>query len=194
MTGELYTLNAQRLAHWDEALALADQTPAFMQCHRALVQAMEHMKECCDTELEKDSLHGAQRDVLNSLNNHWSGLSVFVQFPQVPMDNNTAERRMRNLAMGRKNYYGSGCQWSGELAAMMFSLFQTVLLWQLNPHHWLYSYLSACAQHGGQDPPDLSPFLPWEMNEERKRLLSKPLQMATPNVISQQQLSPPLLL
>ena len=33
---------------------------------------------------------------------------VFVANPQVPMDNNIAERRMRNPGMGRKNYYGSG--------------------------------------------------------------------------------------
>ena len=84
---------------------------------------------------------------------------------------------MRNPAMGRKNYYGSGSQWSGELAAMMFSLFQTVLLWKLNPHHWLHSYLSACAEHGGQAPPELAPFIPWQMNEERKHLLAKPMPM-----------------
>ena len=107
MIAELYSLNAQRLEQWDEALAFEDQTPAFMQRHQALVQAIEKMDEYCDTELEKQGLHGAQRDVLNSLKNHWSGLTVFVHNPQVPMDNNTAERRMRNPGMGRKNYYGS---------------------------------------------------------------------------------------
>jgi transposase len=112
--------------------------------------------------------------VLNSLNNHWSGLTVFVQCPQAPMDNNTAERRMRNPGMGRKNYYGSGSQWSAGLAAMMFSLFQTVLLWQLNPHHWLYSYLNACADNGGQPPAELSPFIPWQMDAQRKQQLAKP--------------------
>jgi transposase len=175
--GELYQLNAQRLEQWDEARALTDQTPAFMKRHQALEQAIEQMGERCDRELEKESLHGAQRDVLNSLKNHWLGLTVFVQFPQVPMDNNTAERRMRNPGMGRKNYYGSGRQWSGELAAMMFSLFQTILLWRLNPHHWLHGYLTACADNGGQPPADLSPFLPWEMCEQRKQLLAKPIPM-----------------
>jgi transposase len=177
MIAELYRLNAQRLAHWDAALALAEQTPAFMQRHQALVQALETMAQCCDTQLANKSLCAVQRNILNSLKNHWSGLIVFVSSPQVAMDNNTAERRMRNPAMGRKNYYGSGCRWSGELAAMMFSLFQTVLLWKLNPHHWLHSYLSACAQHGGQAPPDLSPFLPWQMSQQRKQLLAKPIPM-----------------
>lgn len=175
--GELYTLNAQRLEQWDEAQALADQTPAFRERHQALEQAIHQMGERCDRELEKASLHVAQRDVLNSLKNHWLGLTVFVKSPQVPMDNNTAERRMRNPGMGRKNYYGSASQWSAELAAMMFSLFQTLLLWKLNPHHWLYSYLTACAENGGQPLANLSPFIPWMMSEQRQQQLAKPLPM-----------------
>jgi transposase len=79
--------------------------------------------------------------------------------------------------MGRKNYYGSARQWSAELAAMLFSLFQTVLLWQLNPHHWLYSYLTACAENGGQPPADLAPFIPWQMSQARQQQLAKPLPM-----------------
>ncbi|MEE9530821.1 MAG: IS66 family transposase [Syntrophobacteria bacterium] len=179
MIGELYTLNARRLEQWDEAHALEDQSPAFMQRHQALEQAIEQMEAYCNQELEKHNLHGAQRDVLNSLKNHWLGLTVFVSSPQVPMDNNTAERRMRNPGMGRKNYYGSGSQWSANLAAMMFSLFQTILLWKLNPHHWLHNYLMACAENGGSPPVDLTPFIPWQMSEKRKQQLAKPIAITT---------------
>ena len=192
MIGELYSLNAQRLERWDEARALEDQTPAFMERHQALEQTIAQMGERCDQELEKQNLHVAQRDVLNSLKNHWPGLTVFVQSPQVPMDNNTAERRMRNPGMGRKNYYGSGRQWSAELAAMMFSLFQTVLLWKLNPHHWLHSYLTVCAENGGHPPADLSPFLPWEMNEARTQQLAKPMPMTAAVPLMPEQSRPPL--
>ncbi len=111
--GELYTLNAQRLEQWDEALALEDQAPAFMERHQVLEQAIEQMEERCDQELEKQRLHIAQRDALNSLKNHWLGLTVFVRFPQVPMDNNTAERRMHNPGMGRKNYYPRNLRFLG---------------------------------------------------------------------------------
>ena len=47
------------------------------------------------------------------------------------MDNNTAERMLRNPVVGRKNYYGSGSVWSAHLAARMFSVLQTILLWGL---------------------------------------------------------------
>ena len=191
--GELYSRNAERLALWDEAQALADQTPAFRERHQALAQAIEQLRERCDQELKKDGLHVAQRDVLNSLKNHWLGLIVFVKLPQVPMDNNTAERRMRNPVTGRKNYYGSGSQWSAALAAMMFSLFQTLLLWKLNPHHWLFDYLSACAENGGNPPADLAPFIPWMMSEQRQQRLAKPMPMTAADrpIAQQSRLSQP---
>ena len=83
--------------------------------------------------------------VLESLQEHWDGLTVFVEHPEVPMDNNTAERVERGPVVGRKNNYGSGAVWAGELAAMLFSVFQTLCLWDINPRVWLTAYLQACA-------------------------------------------------
>ena len=112
--GEIYALNAQRLEQWDRGLDLVDQSSAFMARQHLLEQAIERMAERGDEERAKKDLRSIQRDILNSLKNHWMGLTVFVQSPEVPMDNNTAERRMRNPGMGRKNYYGSGCQFSPQ--------------------------------------------------------------------------------
>ena len=125
--------------------------------------------------LQQPDLHDVQRAVLTSLNNHWPGLVLFAKHPQVPMDNNQAERSLRNPVTGRKRYYGSGRVWSAELAAMMFTVLQTVLLWDLNPRHWLSAYLTACADNGGQAPADLADFLPWEMTEARRQALSRPV-------------------
>jgi transposase len=186
--GELYAHNKQRLIHWDETLALTDQSSDFEQQQQRLEEATAQMKTCCDNELKKETLHTAQRKVLESLNNHWLGLTVFIKSPQVPMDNNTAEQRMRNPGMGRKNYYGSGSQWSAHLAAMMFSIFQTLLLWKLNPFHWLHCYITACAENDGHAPKNSADFIPWLMSEERKQELVKPLPMAKVIDTHQQQI------
>lgn len=125
-------------------------------------------------ERRHGDLHMAQRQVLTSLQKHWQGLTIFMTYPEVPLDNNPAERAIRNPVTGRKNYYGSGSIWSAELAAAMFSLFQTIELWQINPLHWLQEYLVACAHEGGNAPEDLTPFLPWRMSEDRRQQLAKP--------------------
>jgi transposase len=98
---------------------------------------------------------------------HWSGLTVFVACPWVPMDNNTAERDMRGPVTGRKNFYGSGALWAGVLAATMYSIFATLKLYGINPRTWVNAYLQACANNGAKAPSDLSTFLPWSMDASR---------------------------
>ena len=80
------------------------------------------------------------------------------------MDNNAAERDIRTPVIGRKNFYGSSSQWSGQLAVAMYSLLMTAKLWSLNPRTWLTAYLQTCAEHAGQAPSDVSAFLPWAMD------------------------------
>jgi len=172
---ELYHLNAARLEVWDETLPPPQQPPAFVECHRDLESKLSQMQARYEAHLQEPDLHLVKHKVLSSLYNHWDGLTVFVKRPEVAMDNNTAERILRNPVVGRKNYYGSGSVWSAHLAAMMFSVIQTVLLWGLNPHHWLSAFLQACAEHGGQSPTDLSSFLPWQMTPERREELARPV-------------------
>ena len=91
------------------------------------------------------------------------------------MDNNYGERLIRNPAVGRKNYYGSGAQWAGRLAVMMFSIFATLTLWKINPHKWLSWYFETCAENGGKAPVDSAAFLPWNLSPDRLTDLRNPL-------------------
>src|SRR5439155_6645679 len=144
----LYCLNQARLEGWDETVPLDQQSAAFAERHRDLETHLSQMQARCEAHLLDPDLHLVKKKVLSSLDNHWDGLTVFVERPEVAMDNNTAERILRNPVVGRKNYYGSGSVWSAHLAAMMFSVVQTVLLWGLNPHRWLTAFLQACAYYG----------------------------------------------
>jgi transposase len=85
------------------------------------------------------------------------------------MDNNASERRGRGPAVARKNFYGSGSKWSGELAATAFSIFATLSMCQLNPRKWLTWYFERCAAAGGKIPADIEEFLPWNLSDEKKK-------------------------
>ena len=151
---ELYHVNDQRLAvRTDPAQYAAAEADL-----RAAVAAMQARRE---RELAQPHLHHAREKALTSLGEHWSGLILFVEHPEIPLDNNQAERALRGPVVGRKNYYGSGARWSGELTAALFSLFHTLEQWQLNPRTWLTEYLTACAAAGGRVPADVERFLPW---------------------------------
>jgi len=158
---ELYRWNRQRL-----------RNPADAAAGAALRQAVAALQQQYLTELADPSLRAPCRKVLTSLQEHWSGLTLFVEEPRIPMDNNLSERRLRGPAVGRKNYYGSGALWSGRLAAMLFSLLATLQLWRINPRLWLQWYLESCATAGGKAPPDIHPFLPWNLSEEQRQNLA----------------------
>jgi transposase len=174
----LYRLNTARLAVWDDTVPLAHQPSAFVERHRALTEHLGDMQVRCEMYRRERHLHRAKRQILESLHNHWDGLTVFVARPEVALDNNAAERALRNPVVGRKNYYGSGSIWSARLAAMLFSVLQTVMLWGLNPRQWVRAFFQACAANGGKPLTDLRPFLPWQMMDERKRQLAQPVPWA----------------
>lgn len=180
--GELYHINNQRRKEFDPKLSTMGQSALFSKHHETLVEKLEKMIDKRDAFLGANNpdndgstfLSKIQFKILTSLMNHWNGLIIFVEHPDVPMDNNPAEKVIRNPVTGRKNFYGSGSLWSSQLAAIMFSIFQTIALNGLNCNHWLRSYLTTCAENNGKPPEDLSSFLPWEMDEKCRHKFSNP--------------------
>jgi transposase len=167
---DLYRWNRQRRAHPKDPAAQA-----------GLRQAVAALRQQLETELADPALRMPARKALTSLQEHGSGLTLFVEDPRIPMDNNLSERRLRGPALGRKNYYGSGALWSGRLAAALFSILATLQLWQINPRRWLTWYLQSCAEAGGQIPNDIEPFLPWNLSEDLRRKLQSGMPTQKPD-------------
>ena len=103
------------------------------------------------------------------------------------MDQNMAERTLRTPVGGRKNSDGSGSVWRAPLAARMFRVVPTILLWGLTPPHWLSACFPACADHGGTCPTDLRAFLPWELTLERREERARPVPVPWSSLTDQAQ-------
>jgi transposase len=146
----------------------------FAEPDRALRAVMGAMQAQAKAELSDAALRQPCRKVLVSLQEHWVGLTRFVDDPHIPMDNNASERRLRGPAVGRKNYYGSAAVWSGQLAAMLFALLATLQQWQINPRTWLHWYLEACASAAGRAPESVAAYLPWNLSAAQREALQKP--------------------
>jgi transposase len=174
---QAYRCNRQRLKH-------EKGTPEFAAADVELRKVMEVMQAKAAEQLADPKLRKPCRKVLKSLQEHWIGLTRFVDDSWIPMDNNFSERKMRGPALGRKNYYGSGSEWSGMLATMLFSLFATLQKWKINPRHWLKWYFDACAANGGKAPNDIQAFLPWNLSEAQRKTLSEPIPPQECKVIS----------
>jgi transposase len=158
---ELFRINHERVE-------CARDSDAFAAHDRALRERLEAMAQTRQAELANPTVHAAQAKALTSLGDHWEGLTVFVDHPEIPMDNNVSERALIGPALGRKNFYGSGSGWSGMLAAVVYSIFQTLLMNHIDPQKFLLAYFQACAENGGHAPDDVDAFLPWNLSEEQK--------------------------
>ncbi len=146
-------------------------SPEYVAANAALRQHLAVMEVQRDRELSEAKLREPCRKALTSLREHWTGLTLFLDDSRIPLDNNYGERLMRNPALGRKNYYGSGAEWSGRLAMMMFSIMATLKLANLNPRLWLNWYLQACAEAGGKAPPKIDAYLPWNLSDDQRAAL-----------------------
>lgn len=143
-------------------------------------QYVKEMEECFELVLKSKSLDPLQKKVLNSLEKHWQGLTLFLCDPRIPLHNNRAERLLRNSVILRKNSFGSGAEWSGKLAAKLFSIFQTCLINGLDPQTTLADYFNECSKTPGSPPEDVSQFLPWNMSHERKSAFALPKSYTPP--------------
>ncbi len=73
-------------------------------------------------------------------------------------DNNTAERGMRAIAIGRKNYLFVGSEGGGKSAAIAYTQIQTAKLNGIDPQAWLTDVLKRIADH---KITKLDELLPW---------------------------------
>jgi len=173
----LFVVTHQRFQLWAQNKTLG---AVWENAQIAVQQQVEKMKRCWQIELEELKLHDEQKKILRSLRRHWDGLTLFVEDPRIPLHNNRAERLLRNAVILRKNSFGSGTNWAGNLAAKLFSLFQTWLINGLDPQALLLDYFDECSKTPGRAPPDVSQFLPWTMSAERKECFALPASYKRP--------------
>ena len=168
----LYHLNEARLARYDPGAERQDA--AFDAPQAVLEKALDSLFARAARELTALPAQTPEGKALRSLLNHREGLSVFLERPSVPMDNNASERALRGPVIGRRLSFGSDSEAGAGFTAMMYSVLGTLSLNGIDPLRWLDAWLTACAGNGGRAPGDLSAWLPWSMNPERRRALTAP--------------------
>jgi hypothetical protein len=92
--------------------------------------------------------------------NQWRTLTRYLTDGEIEIDNSAAERSLRGVALGRKNYLFMGSDRGGERAATMYSLMETAKLNGINPEAYLRHVLSVIADYPVNRVADL---LPWNV-------------------------------
>ena len=92
------------------------------------------------------------------MRSRWTALTRCFDDGRRALDNNPAERALRCVAIGRKNYLFAGSDAGGRRAAAIYTLIETAKLNDIDPQSWLTDMLTRLQDHPARRIAEL---LPW---------------------------------
>jgi len=110
----------------------------------------EKMKALAQAEQMKYSSKSSIAKAMNYFLENYDGLTLFITNSDFPIDNNAAERVLRNPVIGRKTWYGTHSKLGAETTAVLFSIIESCKLNKVNPREYFPALVSAI--HQGQTP------------------------------------------
>jgi len=122
---------------------------------------LDSMRQWFEATLSKLSRKSETTAAIRYALTRWDALLRFVDDGRIEMDNNAAERSLRDVALGRKNYLFAGSDTGGERAAAIYSLIGSAKLNDLDPEAYLRELLTRIADHPVNRIDEL---LPWNIN------------------------------
>jgi len=129
-------------------------------------QLKAHVDANKKTVIPKTPFDGA----LNYTLNQWDGLQLYLETPLLSPSNNSAERQVRPVALGRKNWNASGSPAGAKSSCAMYTILQTAVQNKLDPGAYLSHVLDVVtplADLPYKDHEDRwKKLLPWEIDPE----------------------------
>jgi transposase len=118
------------------------------------------MKAWLEQTLQTLSQKSATAKAIRYALSRWEALGRYCDDGRIAIDNNAAERALRCVALGRKNFLFAGSDAGGERAAALYSLLGTAKLNGLNPEAFLREVISCIAE---QPINRIAELLPWHL-------------------------------
>lgn len=113
----------------------------------------EYLIECRENVLPKSRLGQAIEYAFGQ----WEWLCTYIGDGRVEIDNNSCERAMRKVAVGRKNWLFTGSDQGGHNAAILYSVIETCARLRINPHQYLTDVLVRVGTHPQSRVAELTP-------------------------------------
>ena len=124
---------------------------------------LESLKQWLEETLNKLSRKSDTALAIRYALGRWEALLRYCDDGRLEIDNNTAERALRVVALGRKNFLFAGSDGGGESAAAMYSLIGSAKLNGIDPEGYLRNVLSRIAEHPVNQ---IDQLLPWNIAPE----------------------------
>ena len=121
---------------------------------------LDSLRQWFEATLSKLSRKSETTVAIRYALSRWDALVRYIEDGHIEIDNNAAERSLRGVALGRKNYLFAGSDTGGERAAVIYSLIGSAKLTGLDPEVYLREVLTRIADHPINRIEEL---LPWNI-------------------------------
>src|SRR2546421_120317 len=118
----------------------------------------EALAACADSTVRQLSRKSELARAFRYMRARWTALVRCFDDGRLALDNNPAERALRCVAIGRKNYLFAGSDAGGRRAASMYSLIESAKLNGLHPQLYITDVLAPIADHPARHVADLFPW------------------------------------
>jgi len=135
------TAESRRTVRAARARPLVTALEAWLREHRAKLSAKSEVAKAIDYLLKR-----------------WPSFTGFLEDGRICLSNNAAERAIRGIAVGRRNWTFAGSDAGGRRAAALYTLIETAKLNDVDPRAWLADVLKRLPDHPAQR---LHELLPW---------------------------------
>ena len=119
---------------------------------------VEDLEQWMGAERARLSRNNAVAKAMNYMLKRWPSFSRFIDDGRICLSNNAAERALRGVALGRRNWTFAGSDRGGQRAAAVYTLIETAKLNDVDPRAWLADVLNRINDHPAAH---LHELLPW---------------------------------
>jgi transposase len=124
---------------------------------------LDELKQFIEASLAQVSRKSDLAEAIRYALTRWTALTRFIDDGRIEIDNNAAERALRCVALGRKNFLFAGSDAGGERAAAIYSLIQSAKLNGIDPE----AYLRYVLDHINEHPiKQIAELLPWRVADK----------------------------
>src|ERR1700741_3308344 len=121
---------------------------------------LDSLRQWLETTLSKLSRKSDTTAAIRYALSRWDALTRYIEDGHIEIDNNAAERSLRGVALGRKDYLFAGSDAGGERAAAIYSLIGSAKINGLDPEAYLREVMTRIAEHPINRIEEL---LPWNL-------------------------------